>query len=154
MSFFALWIMGNIMQITWRRTSISLSAMFSQNWLNPIMQREINDGSVRRALPVYSIATKSSPMMHHGGLVMQSNIFQFRLFDIADIICKERKQFSDRYCFCLKDRPFDFLGWGWVFSSGRDFFYFFQATESRDMFFTVWKPRYFFDDQKQVSFSQ
>ena len=143
------------MRITWRRTSISLSAMFSQNWLNPIMQREINDGSVRRALPVYSIATKSSPMMHHGGLVMQSNIFQFRLFDIADIICKERKQFSDRYCFCLKDRPFDFLWVGLGCFLGPRFFLFFSRQQKAGIRFSQCESQDIFSmTQKQVSFFQ
>ena len=52
LSFFALWIIRNIMRITWRCTLISLSAIVSQNRLNPIMQRAKIDRSVRRALPV------------------------------------------------------------------------------------------------------
>ena len=40
------------MRITRRCTLISLSAIVSQNRLNPIMQRAKIDKSVRRALPV------------------------------------------------------------------------------------------------------
>ena len=41
------------MRITRLRTLISLPAMFSQNRLNPIMQRAKNDRSVQRAISVY-----------------------------------------------------------------------------------------------------
>ena len=51
--FSPLWIIGNIMRIARRCTLISLSAIISQNWLNPVMQRAKIDRSVRRALPVY-----------------------------------------------------------------------------------------------------
>ena len=51
--FSPLWIMGDIMRIARRCTLISLSAIISQNRLNPVMQRAKIDRSVRRALPVY-----------------------------------------------------------------------------------------------------
>ena len=44
------------MRITRRCTLIFLSAIVSQNRLNPIMQRAKIDRSVRRALPVYDNA--------------------------------------------------------------------------------------------------
>ena len=46
------------MWITRRCTSIFLSAIVSQNRLNPIMQRAEIDRSVRRALPVYDNGLK------------------------------------------------------------------------------------------------
>ena len=48
LSFFALWIMGNIMRITGRCTLITLSGIVSKNRLNPIMQRAKIDRSVRK----------------------------------------------------------------------------------------------------------
>ena len=55
--------MGNILRITRRCTLISLSAIVSQNRLNPIMQRAKIDRSMRRALPVYDNDFRSSKHM-------------------------------------------------------------------------------------------
>ena len=67
------------MRITRPWTLISLSAMFSQNQLNPIMQRANNDRSVQRALPVYNNAEFAFFVFLSGTRIAR--------FDTFDLIC-------------------------------------------------------------------
>ena len=74
--------------------------MFSQNWLNPIIQRAKTDRSVRRALPVYD-NEKFSFERHCSLHFVSTEVYRYHkinnytLFFALNVFLSERLNFAD-----------------------------------------------------------